>query len=142
MLADWAELPPAWLEVEVDASGFVGRSLAALACLRGASVAWRDDDGAILIGGNALIGDDGRLISVSSLADAQAWAAASTEALALIVGYAVGYVGAQRSAKLESSRKATRNVVVKVGERINGGTMGLGQARALQADLDWRQVRL
>ena len=142
LLADWAQLPPAWLEVEVEASGFVGRSLAALDILRGASVARSDDDGAILIGGNAVVGDDGRLLTVPSLAEAQEWAAGSTEALALLVGYAVGYVGAQRSAKLDASRKATRVVVAKVGERINAGLLGRGQARALQADLDWRQMRL
>lgn len=142
ILADWAQLPPAWLEVEVEASGFVGRSLAALDILRGASVARRDGDGAILIGGNAVIADDGRLLTVPSLAEAQEWAAGATESLALLVGYAVGYVGAQRSAKMDASRKATRVVVAKVGDRINGGLLGRGQARALQADLDWRQSRL
>lgn len=142
LLAEWASLPPAWSGVYIAMEGFVGRSLAALDILRGASVARRDDDGAIMIGGNAVIADDGRLLVVPSLAEAQEWAAGATESLALLVGYAVGYVGAQRSAKLDASRKTTRVVVAKVGDRINGGSLGRGQARALQADLDWRQRRL
>lgn len=141
-LESWADLPGPWASVVVPAVGYVGRSLAVLAMLRGESVEWHGASGRVLVGGQILIGDDGRPVLVGSDALALSVVLKGSDALESAIGAAATRSGVDRETRMNAIRKGQRGTVVKGARWVGHASLSVGQSRALQAELAWRERRL
>jgi len=142
LLEGWSALPAPWEDVAVPAVGYVGRSLAALAVLRGAEVVWSSSDGRVSVGGLVLIADSGQPALAASAAAADAEVVRACKALVVAIGISAGYAGEERRRQQEASRAAHRRIVAKVARWVGDQSLSVGQSRALQAELRFREARL
>lgn len=142
LLEIWDTLPAPWAAVVVPQVGFVGRSLAALEYLRGAAVAWDAASGAVSVGGQVVVGDDGGTVRASSVEGAAAVIARQCESLAVVVGVAIAHRGELRQAKADRLRKSARIAVGKAARALARGGIEANRARALRAELLWRESRI
>ena len=141
-LESWGDLPGPWAAVVVPAVGYVGRSMAVLAMLRGASVEWQGASGRVLVGGQILIGDDGRPVLVGSDALALSVVLKGADALESAIGAAATRSGVDREKRMNAIRKGQRGTVVKGARWVGHASLSPGQSRALQAEFNWRERRL
>lgn len=141
-LESWADLPGPWASVVVPAVGYVGRSLAVLAMLRGASVEWQEASGRVLVGGQVLIGDDGRPVLVGSDQLAMSVVLKGADALESAIGAATTMIGVYREDRMNAIRRGQRGTVAKAARWVGHASLSAGQSRALQAELAWRERRL
>ena len=141
-LESWGDLPGPWAAVVVPAVGYVGRSMAVLAMLRGESVEWHGASGRVLVGGQILIGDDGRPVLVGSDALALSVVLKGADALESAIGAAVTLAGVDREKRMNAIRKGQRGTVAKAARWVGHASLSVGQSRALQAELAWRERRL
>jgi hypothetical protein len=141
LLEGWQELPAAWAAVQIGSGGFVGRSLAALAYLRGAAVSWDSASRAVSVGGQVVIGDNGRTVTAASLAGAVLVVDRQCEALAAIVGAAACLRGELRQVRADTARRAARVAVGKASRALAAGGIEAARAAALRDELAWREVR-
>jgi len=142
LLEVWDTLPAPWAAVVVPQVGFVGRSLAALEYLRGAAVGWDAASGAVSVGGQVVVGDDGGTVRAASVEGAAAVIARQCESLAVVVGVAIAHRGEVRQAKADRLRKSARIAVGKAAKALARGGIEANRARALQAELLWRESRI
>ena len=141
-LESWAELPGPWASVVVPDVGYVGRSLASLDWLRGASVEWQESTGRVLVAGRVVIGDDGLPVLVDSSAVAMSVIVRGAAAIEAAIGVAAGYSGDERERRMNAIRKGQRGTVTKAAKWIGHPSLSVGQSRALQAEFNWRERRL
>ena len=142
LLEAWDTLPAPWASVVVPQVGFVGRSLAALEYLRGEALAWDSASGAVSVGGQVVVGDDGGTVRAASVEGAAAVIARQCETLAVVVGVAIAHRGEARQAKADLLRKSARIAVGKAARALARGGIEANRARALQAELLWRESRI
>lgn len=141
-LESWSDLPGPWASVVVPDVGYVGRSLAALDWLRGASVEWQESTGRVLVAGRVVIGDDGLPVLVDSSAVAMSVIVRGAAAIEAAIGVAAGYSGEERERRMNAIRKGQRGTVTKAAKWIGHASLSAGQSRALQAEFNWRERRL
>jgi len=141
-LESWGDLPGPWASVVVPAVGYVGRSLAVLEVLRGAAVEWQDASGRVLVGGQVLIGDDGRPVLVGSDQIAVSVVMRAADALESAIGAASCEVGTERVKRMNSIRRGQRGAIAKAAKWVGHASISVQQSRALQAELAWRERRL
>jgi len=128
LLESWNDLPAPWAAFVVPQVGFVGRSLAALEYLRGAVVGWDAASGAVLVGGQVVIGDDGGTVRVASVDGAAAVVARQCDSLAVVVGVAIAHRGELRQSKADRLRQSARIAVGKASRALARGGIEANRA--------------
>lgn len=141
-LESWSDLPGPWASVVVPDVGYVGRSLAALDWLRGASVEWQESTGRVLVDGRIVIGDNGLPVLVNAFDVAMHVIIRGASAIEAAIGVAAGYSGAERERRMNAIRRGHQGAVAKAAKWVGHASLSSGQSRALQAEFNWRERRL